>query len=76
VYPSDFKDEKILAALATEAEMNQLFRLGFTVSPTAAGADAQNQALVAAAGNVAAADDISGIADDLNAEALLNGPGT
>jgi hypothetical protein len=30
-------DEKILAALATEAELNQLFHLGFTVSPTAAG---------------------------------------
>jgi hypothetical protein len=39
-------DKKVLSALATEAETNQLFGLGFTVSPTAATADSQDQARI------------------------------
>ncbi|KAL3787337.1 hypothetical protein ACHAWO_006263 [Cyclotella atomus] len=39
-------DQKVLSALATEAEMNHLFGLGFTVLPTAATADVQDQARV------------------------------
>jgi hypothetical protein len=54
-------NQKVLSALATDAEMNHLFGLGLTASPTAATADAQDQA------RVEPTDDIAGIADDLNA---------
>lgn len=63
-------DEKVLSALATEQEMQELFGLGFTVSPTAATADSRDQA------RVEPAVDVPGIADDLDVEALLNDPGT
>jgi hypothetical protein len=58
--PVAYDDQKVLSALATEAERNQLFGLGFTVSPTGATADTQDQA------RVEPTNDIAGIADDLN----------